>query len=544
MDQMAFERVLGRRASRRLAILGAFGSAVGLAAVSLPGRPTRVAAQDATPLASPVVTSTSSFGSYPFSLGVASGDPAPNGVILWTRLAPIPNAGGGMDPLPYVVRWELADDDGFRSIVQSGEVVTDPNLAHSVHIEVTGLEPWREYFYRFMVGSDVSQTGRTKTAPAPGTTVDRLQFAFASCANYEHGYFSAYRGIADRGLDLVFHLGDYIYEYAPNEWKVRDEGNLRTVVGKETLTLADYRQRFSTYRTDPDLQAAHASAPWAVTWDDHEVDNDYADTISENFDPVEEFLQRRADAYQAYYEHMPLRPSSLPIGPDMTLYRRLPYGTLAEFNVLDTRQYRSDQPCGDGVQPLCPASTDPATTLLGPAQERWVLGNLERSPAIWNVLAQQIMMTRIDQTTGEELAFWQDDWNGYFGARDRMLGRVEDLAVPNFVVLTGDVHAAFANDLLNSGMNMTAPAVGSEYVCTSISAGGKVVQDWFAEFRPFNPQVKYHDARHGGFTAIELTPDLWTARFFQVDDLDKQDSGVTEVAVWVTEAGRPGTQPA
>jgi alkaline phosphatase D len=240
---------------------------------------------------------------------------------------------------------------------------------------------------------------------------------------------------------------------------------------------------------------------------------------------------------------MPLRPSSLPIGPDLTLYRHLPYGNLADFNVLDTRQYRSDQPCDEGLQPRCPAATDPATSLLGPAQERWLMEKMEQSPAIWNVLAQQIMMTQLDQTPGEEIAFYTDDWNGYPAARDRILNFVQEGKVPNFMVLTGDVHAAFANDIKRD-LDYTGPAVGTEYVCSSISAGGKELDAWFAEFVDSNPQVRYYDATHGGFTMVEVTPDLWTARYFLVDDLEQADSPVTEAASWVTEAGEAGAKPA
>jgi len=270
---------------------------------------------------------------------------------------------------------------------------------------VTGLEPGREYFDRFEAGGELSPVGRTKTAPAAGAAVDALRFALASCANYEHGYFAAYGEIARQAPDAVLFVGDCIYEYAPNESLVRDGGNIRLAEGGETVALADYRQRFATYQTDPQLQAAHAAAPWVVTWDDHEVENNYADEISEENAPREAFLQRRADAYQAYYEHMPLRPSSLPVGPDMTLYRRLAFGNLAEFNVLDLRQYRSDQPCGDGLYPRCPAAASPATTMLGPAQEAWLLGNLERSRATWNLLAQQTLMAETDQTLGDEARF-------------------------------------------------------------------------------------------------------------------------------------------
>ena len=295
------------------------------------------------------------FSGYPFRLGVASGDPLPDGVVLWTRLAPKPLADdghGGMPDRNVPVRWEVAADEGFRKVVRRGTEVARPELAHSVHVEVEGLAPARWYYYRFKAGDEISPVGRTRTAPAPGAKVSELSFAFASCQQFEHGYFTAYRRMAEEDLDLVVHLGDYIYEYGPNEY-VAPGGNVRQHVGEEIQSLADYRQRHAQYKGAPNLRRAHAAFPWIVTWDDHDAENNYADEISENDDPPEVFLRRRANAYQAYYEHMPLRRSSVPRGPDMRLYRRLTYGDLAEFNVLDTRQYRSDQPCGDDFPDDC-----------------------------------------------------------------------------------------------------------------------------------------------------------------------------------------------
>ena len=544
MDRTRFDQLLARRANRRL-LLGA-GSA-GLVTVSLRGLPTRARGGllQATPGASPVASpsAASAFGANPFGLGVASGDPLPDGVVLWTRLAPVPLAvNGGMDPVPYEVRWELADDEIFGSVVQSGTAVAAPALAHSVHVDLTGLEPGRDYFYRFMVGGEVSPTGRTKTAPAAGASVDRLRFGFASCSMYEHGYFSAYRHMADQGFDLIFHLGDYIYEYGVNEYSVREGDPLREHTEGETTNLDRYRLRFGQYRTDLDLQAAHASAPWVVTWDDHEVENDYAGPISENFDPASDFLSRRADAYQAYYEHMPLRPSSLPVGPDMQLYRRLTCGSLAEFTVLDTRQYRSDQPCGDGVNVRCPAALDPATTLLGPPQERWLLEGLDASSATWNVLAQQVMMAEIEQLPGPDEGYWGDSWSAYPAARNRILGHLLDRGTANPMVITGDIHTAWANDLKADWQDPGSTTIGTEYICTSITAGGEEPAAFFEQFLPETPHIRFFDPNHGGYTAVEVTPDLWRADFLKVDALSTEGSGLTSVGTFATEAGNPGVQ--
>jgi len=498
-------------------------------------------------MASPIA---SAAGGVPlFTLGVASGDPLPNGVVLWTRLAASPTGGGGMDPVPYEVRWEVADNDAFTKIVQAGTAVASPVLAHSVHVDVTGLEPGRDYFYRFMIGDETSQTGRTKTAPADGAVVDRLRFGFASCSNYEHGYFTAYRDMAAQGFDLIFHLGDYIYEYETGGYAVRDEGPLRESTGDddatgETDTLVEYRNRFALYRTDPDLQAAHASAPWLVTWDDHETENDYAGALSENFDPAAVFLARRAAAYQAYYEMMPLRPSSVPQGPDMQLYRRLRYGGLAEFSVLDTRQYRSDQPCGDGLQVRCPAAVDPETTMLGPAQERWLLEGLDCSGATWNVLAQQIQMAELEQGEGETDLYWQDSWPGYPAARNRILGHLMSRGISNPVVLTGDIHTAWANDLKADWADPASATIATEYICTSITAGGTKPATFFEPYVAAAPHIKFFDPNHGGYTAVEVTPDLWRSDFVRVTDLLNPESSVERVASFVTEAGHPGVQPA
>jgi alkaline phosphatase D len=547
VNNSSFERILKRRASRRLAI----SAASGLIGVSFAGIPTRTYAQqttaDGTPEATPVSIlkqGSPQFGAYPFQLGVASGDPLANSVILWTRLAPAPIDGGGMDPIPYELTWEVANDDQFADIVQTGISVADPNLAHTVHVDVTGLEPAREYFYRFIVGSEVSQVGRTKTAPAMGQAVDAIRFGYASCSNYEHGYFGGYRAMAEQNLDVILHLGDYIYEYGPDEYHVREPENFRLHTGAEIVALQDYRNRFALYHTDPDLQLAHASAPWVVTWDDHEVENNYADLISENNDQSTIFAQRRADAYQAYYEHMPLRPSSMPVGPDLTLYRKLNFGDLLEFQVLDSRQYRSDQPSGDGAFVRSPASVDPATTLLGPEQERWLLQNLSASTSTWNVLAQQIMMaeTYFPVADGEAQDYYNDSWGGYPAARERILAHLLNNPISNPVVLTGDIHTAWANDLKADWEDNASQTIATEYVTTSITAGGMTPSDFGAEYKNAFPYIKYFDGRHGGFTIAEVTAETWKNDFYNVDNMEDYNSPVTRSATFITEAGNPGAQ--
>jgi len=555
MDRHQFEQLLKRRASRRLALrTGALGLTAATFGLSLPGRPTRSWALQATPSgspgASPVASeapltsrASASFGAYPFQLGVASGDPYENGVVLWTRLAPAPNDGGGMDEIPYDVRWEVARDEGFSSIVQAGRAVADPNLAHSVHVDVTGLESGTEYFFRFMAGDEVSQIGRTKTSPALGQQVDAIRFGEASCTNYEHGYFIAYRDMAAQRFDFVTHLGDYIYEYEADEYLVRDETNLRQVTGDETNNLVEYRNRYALYHTDPDLQAVRASAPLIATWDDHEIENNWAALISENEDPVEEFRARRADAFQAYYEHMPLRPSSFPVGGNMTLYRRLGYGDLLEINVLDTRQYRTDHPSGDGRYPRTPGSMDPYATITGLDQERWLIQNLSNSSATWNVLAQQVIMAEgYFPDDNSDLALYVNDWwSGYPQGRQRILNHFKDAGISNPVVLTGDVHSSFANNLLLDFTDPSSEVIGSEFVCTSISAGGTKPSEWPAIIDQLD-WVKFADGRHGGYTANEVTADLWKADYVLVDNMEDANSGVSHLATFVTENGNPGVQ--
>ena len=336
------------------------------------------------------------FAANPFSLGVASGDPDAKSVVLWTKLAPNPlDPDGGMKPEMVSVAWELAEDDSMKKVVASGSAIAAPQLGHSVHVEVNGLKPDRWYWYRFKAGDAASTIGRTRTLPAADSAPERLRFAFASCQHFEQGLFTAYEQMAKDDLDLVFHLGDYIYEYPGTTTRVRKHsGPAKTRI----RTLADYRERHMQYRRDPLLNGMHSKCPWFVTWDDHEVENNYANDIQEegrneapNADPVE-FLVQRAAAYQAYYEMMPLRKRSLPRGPDALLYRKASYGRLAEFFILDTRQYRTDQPNGDGLHPLNEEALKPTNTLLGRKQRGWLDAGLISSTASWNILAQQVMM--------------------------------------------------------------------------------------------------------------------------------------------------------
>ena len=485
------------------------------------------------------------FSGDPFKLGVASGDPEPDGVVIWTRLAPKPLADdgrGGMGRKAVRVRWEVATDERFRRVVRSGEKKARPALAHSIHVEVGGLKQDREYFYRFQAGTETSPVGRTKTFPGLASAVSKMSFAFASCSQYEHGFFNAYRRMSEEDLDLVFHLGDYIYEYGTNEYRAPG-GNVRFFEGAEITTLANYRQRHAQYRTDKDLQAAHAAFPWVVTWDDHEVENNWADEIPESGRSPEAFLQRRAVAFQAYYEHMPLRRSSVPRGPDMQLYRRLTYGNLAEFNVLDTRQYRDDQANDDEFNsPPSEETQDPNRTMTGDAQERWLLEGLATSNTPWNVLAQQVFFSQVDFNPDDaEVGINPDAWDGYSAQRDRFVDFFRQRGVSNPVVLTGDVHANWASDILEDFDNPDSEVVGAEFVGTSITSGGdgSDVRSDTGETLAENPHVKFFNNQRG-YVRCTLTPETWRADYRVVPYVSQPGSRVFTRASFVVESGAPG----
>ncbi len=537
--RIRFEHALVGSMSRRRLLAGTGALASFGVMASLPGRASRVLGQG-TPEGTPA--GTVAFSGTPFTLGVASGDPMPDSVVLWTRLAPIPEAGGGMPPVPVEVRWELATDDAFGEVVQRGTAVASPTLAHSVHVDVTGLEPATEYYYRFMVGSEVSPTGRTLTTPASDATVDQVRFAHTSCSNYEHGFFTGYRGIADDRPDFVLHLGDYIYEYPSGaDYTPSTYEPVRMHVGAETTTLNAYRNRHAQYKTDPDLQAAHAAAPWIVTWDDHEVENNYAAAVSEDSVPTDTFLERRAAAYQAYYEHMPLRPSSIPTGPDMQLYRAFRYGSLLDVAMLDGRQYRSDQPCGDGAQVRCPQALDPAMTMLGPEQEQWVLATLDASTATWKSIGQQTMMGQLNVSPAEP-TFNLDQWDGYPAARNRLLQHIDSRSIANTVVLTGDIHSAWVNDLKMDFEDASSATISTEFVCTSITADNPLV-DQLQLALLFNPHIKFVDGLHG-YNLNTLTADTWTSDFRTVPNVTDETAEVSTLTSWVIADGQAGAEEA
>jgi alkaline phosphatase D len=472
----------------------------------------------------------------PFTLGVASGDPLPDSVILWTRLAPEPLTGGGMGDDDVEVLWEIATTESFDEVVVAGLATARAAFGHSIHVDATGLEPDTWYTYRFRIGEFTSPVGRTRTAPAPDAmpASGSLKVGFASCQSWQSGFYTAYPHLIDERPDLVLFLGDYIYEGGVSDRAVRQHN------GPEVRSLADYRNRYALYKSDGNLQAAHAACPWVVTWDDHEVENDYAGSASENADPVEEFDQRRAAAYQAFYEHHPVRVEP-PRGPALELYRKLDWGRLASFFVLDGRQHRSDQACSAPGSPTfgipCGDETSPSQTMLGTDQRDWLLQGIGSSTTIWDVLANQTVMARLP-IAGAVLNF--DQWDGYDAERRQILDAAA-AAGSNLIVVTGDIHAFGVADLQATE---NGPTVGTEFVGGAISSTfpqefASIVQDSIGDL----PQVRFADLRANGYGVLELTEHDCRCWLRGVTTTAEPTADVTTLSSWVVEAGTPGARP-
>jgi alkaline phosphatase D len=485
-----------------------------------------------------------------FALGVASGDPLPQAVILWTRIVADPLApDGGVPSEPIPVGWEIATDEEFGDVVTSGETTADRALAHSVHVDATGLEPDTWYWYRFTVGDRTSPVGRTRTAPPEGAPVDSLRFAFASCQNREHGYWPAHDHLSQEDLDVVFFLGDYIYEYV-------DPASVRPNETPVPVDLATYRQRWGEYKVDPALQAAHVRFPWVCTWDDHEVEDNYADDVpavpeEDGGLSREEFLERRAAAYQAYYEHLPLRVEP-PDGSDFPIHRQLAWGSLASFFVLDTRQYRSDHPeegmIDVGIQAdigwVGDEAFDESRTMLGDEQKAWLEDALTASDATWNVLAQQIVMARAPFTEleGREI-FNLDQWDGYPVARRRVVEMLQQVSNP--IVISGDIHLSAVGVLTEDPEDPTTAPVATEVAGTSISSNFPPEFLEIVEAAVDNlPHVYYLNARQRGYVVCEVSPGQMRVEFRTVGSVTEPEAEVETDAVWVIADGNPDPQPA
>lgn len=479
------------------------------------------------------------FADDPFSLGVASGYPTPSGFTLWTRLAPQPlTPGGGMPNAPVKVRWEIARDEQFRHVVQRGDALAEPGWAHAVHVDVSGLPSGHAYCYRFSAGDAVSATGRTRTAPAADASPKVLRLALASCQHYEHGYYAAYRHMLNDDLDLVVHVGDYIYEGSWGPLKVR------THAGPDPHTLDEYRIRYACYKRDRDLQRAHAAYPWLGVWDDHEVENDYARDRSQYSADTAAFLARRAAAYRAYYEHLPLPARMRPAADGMRIYTTATWGRLAQIALLDTRQYRSYAPCWETVLDefgrACGAREDPAATLLGAAQEQWLDDALAHSNARWNLVAQQVLMARSDLFPGPREQLPRQSWDGYPAARTRLFDSFARHAVTNPVVLSGDVHSFWVNDLRRDFLQPATPPVAAEIVTTSISSYGGADDRYINEVRRDAPHVKFATARFRGYARLNVTPARTECDLRAVVRVQDPETRGFTLSSWLIDDGRPG----
>jgi alkaline phosphatase D len=519
---------------RRALIKGALGAGLAISGLPLIGS-TPVRAQ---------------FKAYPFSLGVASGEPAADGFVIWTRLAPEPlHARGGMPIAPVEVSWEIAADAEMKRTVRTGSAIARVETAHSLHVEVDGLEPGRAYFYRFRAGDVDSPIGHVRTLPQPGADVVELKFAAAGCQSWEDGFYTAWRRIAEEDLDFVFHYGDYIYEYARRLPDQADRPIARPMPDSfpYCINVIDYRRRYALYKSDPDLQAAHASCAFLSSFDDHELANNWAGESDPRNTPPEAFLFRRAAAFQAWYEHMPVRRMMLPRGPDMLAYRNFRFGNLANLAVLDTRQFRSKQPCGDGIKANCQEAKDLTRTMMGDVQESWLAQSLRSGNATWQVLAQQVLFSQMDwrsfpwAKTTEAGAGNMDAWDGSAAGRERILSLFREAQAPNTVVLSGDAHMGLALEIKEDWKQPGSRCLGVEFLATSISSGGDGGASFAndAALHADNPHLKFA-SNERGYNRHVVTPKRWQADFRVVERVSAADAPVITRKSFVVEAGRPG----
>jgi alkaline phosphatase D len=486
--------------SRRTLVLGGLAAA---GATALPARSSIITATAAVP--------------YPFQLGVASGEPDASSVVLWTRLAPLPlnaDGHGGMANADVAVEWQVSTTSTFTSLVASGSVTATYGGAHSVHVIAGGLNPDFDYFYRFRAQGHISPVGRTRTAPAIGTNGRDLLMAFTSCAHYEEGYYTVYRRMAEDNPGLILHLGDYIYEYGAVA------GRTRTHAGStEIVTLA--------------------AAPWIVVPDDHEVENNYANMVRADSTPAlttAQWTARRTSAYQAYYENMPLRPAQANNGNSIPLYRRLRWGNLATFHMLDTRQYRSDQACGDGWK-ICSDADLASRSLPGNAQETWLLDGLAQHYGTWDIIGQQVFFARRFNSTGASM----DSWDGYRASRARMQQGWVDRGTRNAVVLTGDVHRAWASNLMADYNNANSAVIGTELVTSSVSSGGDGDGATTIPDVGTNPWLKFFQNRRG-YVRTTISPTQLRADFRAVGKVSEHGATATTAKSFVVQDGQPGLQ--
>jgi len=469
-----------------------------------------------------------------FGLGVASGAPRPDGAVLWTRLAPEPLAEdghGGMPLRPASVRWEVARDPDFRRIDRRGQALATPELAHAVHPRVEGLEPATDYFYRFVVGRQISPVGRFRTLPAAGMEVDSFSVGVVSCQAWYHGHFTTHKHLAaEEDLDLVLFVGDYIYEYGITEANLWRQGaEVTTAHAVETETLEQYRLRYSLFKSDPHLMTLHARAPSVSVWDDHEVQNGYSGHSSTSGVPDELFAHRIAVAYRAYYENMPLDIAALPDGPSTDITTGFDVGTLARFSLLDSRQFRDGEPEDTDEQ----YAED--RTILGTEQEAWIEQRLIDSPATWNLMANGVVLAAISEDR-------TDMWDGYPAARQRLLDVMSVSRNP--VMLTGDIHRHVAAELKADFADPGSENVGVELICTSVASDGDgAPTDSYTDDWTQHEYVKLYDGRRG-YVHVRLTPEEMVSSFYIVEWVEADDSAPRELrARFRTPADDPRLSP-
>ncbi|RYG32652.1 MAG: alkaline phosphatase [Burkholderiales bacterium] len=479
-----------------------------------------------------------SYASNPFTMGVASGDPDANSVVLWTRLSPDPMAPDfGMPQSAVFVQWEVAEDDRFNRIVRSGEEEAHAGSAFSIHAEVGGLKPGRTYWYRFTSGNAVSPVGRTRTTPARDADVQGFRYVFSACQQYNLGYYGAWRHAVAENPDFVVFLGDYIYERAPRA----DRDNVRLTVNEDALDLASYRRRYASYKMDEDLKAAHAAAPWLVIWDDHEVANNYGGDFNQQGLSTADFLLRRAAAYQAWYEHMPVRKSSAPVGPNTRIYRSFHWGRAGAVQLIDGRQYRTltEWPEFGADRNQIPDSDlrrDPKRTMLGLEQEAWLFDQLKRSNAKWNILAQQFAIVE-RQVPGKKPGQWMygnDAWDGYPATRERVLQALSGTSNPS--VIGGDSHIFMAADLrIKREGALVAPA----FVGGSIASPANDVEGLSIAMK-HNPDMHFGENKVRGYTLVEAGPKQMTLTMRSMVNARDVKTEQKTLAQFVIEDGKPG----
>jgi alkaline phosphatase D len=497
-------------------------------------------------VAAPALVRAQGGSDTPFKLGIASGDPSPDGFVIWTRLAPRPlDLHSGLRMTPQTVSWEVASDDRFATVVAKGEAIARPELGHSVHVEVAGLQPNRPYWYRFTLGGAVSTVGKARTLPLLSANLDHVRFIAGGCQNYEAGYYTAYARIAEEpDADFFWHYGDYIYEGSG----FHREGaapTVRTHHADEPYSLDDYRARYAQYKLDPNLQAAHAAHTWWVTWDDHEIDNNWASRFDQDGTPSEIFNLRRQAAAQAYYENMPLRLSSFPHGTAIQIFRNAAYGDLLDCWFLDTRQFRDDQPCGDGGKPVCPEALEPRRTIMGAEEEKWLFNGLAKGTRRWNLIANQVMMMPLDRRQSEsDPPLWNmDSWAGYPAARKGLLDHIQQRRIGNIVVATGDEHQNFAGELRARGTE--GPALATEFLGTAITSAGDGT-DLSPRYKPVlarNPHCPFINSQKG-YVVHDVGRDHWQATFKVLDKVSTPDGKLSTRAKFAVERGKPGLQKA